>query len=113
MKLALWHVPCDADHHQFRCKRGSFLNRSICLTTLSSLMKLLSRSTTHVATAIFIATDMMAALTMKVLTHQQHAVALLLWIAVVGASVRLLLSLSLHKCPSETSGSTSWRCFRL
>lgn len=47
----------------------------------------------HIATAIFIAAGMSAALAIKLISHQSHPVNIVLLVAIAGASVPLLLSL--------------------
>ena len=49
--------------------------------------------TAHIAAAAFIAIGMAAALTVKLLAHQQHTVDLILWSVIAGASIPLLISL--------------------
>jgi heavy metal translocating P-type ATPase len=48
---------------------------------------------TQIATAAFIATGIVAALAVKLLVHNPHAVNVVLWLAIAGASVPLLISL--------------------
>ena len=48
----------------------------------------------HIATAAFIAVGMIAALVVKLLLHDQHILNIVLLIAIAGASVPLLLSLT-------------------
>lgn len=63
------------------------------MTRTGSLVKWLSSPVAHIATAIFIAAGMLAALGVRLLLHDQHFVNLVLWVAVAGASVPLLISL--------------------
>ena len=59
----------------------------------SSITKWLDTPAAHIATAIFIATGMLAALGVMLLMHDQHIVDIVLWVAIAGASVPLAISL--------------------
>jgi heavy metal translocating P-type ATPase len=63
------------------------------LRQTSSIAKWIDAPSTHIATAIFITTGMLAAFGVKVLTHDQHVVNVVLWVAIAGASAPLTISL--------------------
>jgi cation transport ATPase len=63
------------------------------LTHSGTVTKWLNGPVAHVATAVFIATGMLAALCAKLLIHDQHLVNVVLLVAIVGASMPLLISL--------------------
>ena len=71
----------------------SILEGVAVLRKPGSSTKWFSSPTAHIATAAFIAIGMAAALTIKLLAHRQLTVDLILWIAIAGASVPLLIFL--------------------
>ncbi len=60
----------------------------------SPLAQWLSSPAAQIATAIFIAAGMLAALAARLLFHNQHLVNIVLWVAIAGASVPLLIALA-------------------
>jgi heavy metal translocating P-type ATPase len=72
---------------------NSIQERESSLRQTNSITKWLDTPAAHVATAIFIATGMLAALGVMLLMHDQHIVDIVLWLAIAGASVPLAISL--------------------
>jgi heavy metal translocating P-type ATPase len=72
---------------------NSIQERKPCLRPTSSTTKWLDTPAAHIATAIFIATGILAALGVMLLMHDQHIVDIVLWVAIAGASVPLAISL--------------------
>ena len=58
------------------------------------MTKWLATPVAHIATASFIASGMLAALSIKLLLHNQHMVSIVLAVAIAGASIPLLFSLT-------------------
>ena len=69
------------------CLRANILKQA------GSLTKWLSSSVAHIATAIFIATGILTALDLRVGGQDKHTVNVVLWVAIAGASMPLLISL--------------------
>ena len=68
------------------------------------MTKWLDTPAAHIATASFIASGMIVALAIKLLLHNQQMVSIILGVAIAGASVPLLISLT-QRVLRQTSAS--------
>jgi hypothetical protein len=83
---------CVVHHISFRANPLSFWSEAY-LAQPNALTKILSSPSVHIATAVYIAAGMAAALAVKLLINDQKALTWILWAAIAGASVSLLVSL--------------------